>query len=101
MTDKTNKAMWLPVILVASVFAVSSCKKQDTPTEKAEEAVKDAMDTREHEEIKDVVEDMEDAAVDMKNDAKEAVGDALNTRENEKLKDAVEDAEDALEDASE
>ena len=80
----------MPLVLLVSVFALASCKKEESTLETVEENVKDALDAREHEEMKDAAEDAEDA-----------VKDALDAREHEKAKDAVEEAEEALEDITE
>lgn len=98
---KNKKILLLPVVLMVSVFAATSCQKEKSTSEKIEEAVKDATDTREHEEIKDALEEVKEAAVDMKDATKEAVGDALDTRENEEAKDAIEEAQEAVKELGE
>ena len=51
--------MLLPMcVLIATLTA---CGKDETPVESAVEGTKDALDLREHEEIKDAAEDMHDA----------------------------------------
>lgn len=52
-------------VLLAAVLgcglALSACGKEESPVEKATESVKDALDMREHEKIKDAGEDMKSA----------------------------------------
>lgn len=51
-----------PILLMCVLFAVlTACGKDETPVESAVEGTKDALDLREHEEIKDAAEDMQDA----------------------------------------
>ena len=85
----TKKAMLLSTILITSVFAVSACKKKESPSEALEEQVNDALDRRPYEALKDAAEATE-----------ENVKDALNIRENEKMKDAAEDMKEAIDSAA-
>lgn len=59
----------LKFLAVATVLGLSvslgACKKKDeNPAEKVSEAVKDGLDLRENEPIKDAAEDVKDAAQD-------------------------------------
>jgi hypothetical protein len=86
MQSLTMKPLMLAALLGMGL-SLAACGKQEEPTplQKAEEGVKDALDMREHEELKDAAEDAEDAMEDM--------GDAAA--------DAAEDAGEAMEDAAE
>lgn len=68
-----NMKLAAAVTLVMGSVLLAGCeKKPETMMESASEAVGDATDTREHEGMKDAVEDMQEAA----SDAGEAVSDA-------------------------
>lgn len=55
----------VPKLLAAATmtlaFAIAGCDRNDTPTERAIEGTKDALDMREHEKLKDAGEDAADA----------------------------------------
>ena len=54
-------------------LAVSACKKkEDSAFEEAADAVGDATDTRDHENMKDAGEDMKDAAGNVKDEVEDA-----------------------------
>ena len=65
-------------LAVAALFAItagiSACDKHDSPSE----AVKDGLDMRKHEGLKDAGEDIRDEAKDAKNKVKEEVHDATH-----------------------
>ncbi len=51
-----------PILPMCALLAMlTACGKDETPVESAVEGTKDALDLREHEEIKDAAEDMRDA----------------------------------------
>ncbi len=50
------------ILLMCVLLALlTACGKDETPVESAVEGTRDALDLREHEEIKDAAEDMQDA----------------------------------------
>jgi len=59
----------LILLICAPLALLSACGKDETPVAAAVEGTRDALDLREHEEIKDAAEDMRDAL----DDAAEAV----------------------------
>ncbi len=79
----------LKVVALAALIglgvSVSACKKKDEqgPVDKTSEAVKDGLDMRENEPVKDAAEDVKDAA----QDAGEAVQEGA-----EEAKDKAQDA---------
>ncbi len=60
--------------LLALSVGISACDKHDSPSE----AVKDGLDMRKHEGLKDAGEDISDAARDAKKEVKEEVHDATH-----------------------
>lgn len=75
------------VILMGLGVSLAACKKpeEQNPAEKATEAVKDGLDMRKSEPLKDTGEDLKDAAHDT----------------GEAVKDGAEDAKDKAQDAGE
>ena len=64
-----------PILLVcASLALLAACGKNETPVEAAVEGTRDALDLREHEEIRDAAEDMRDALEDAAEGAKRETG---------------------------
>ncbi|HKY91649.1 MAG TPA: hypothetical protein VJM11_11450 [Nevskiaceae bacterium] len=60
-------------------FGITACgKKDEGPMDKTAEQVKDGLDMREHEKIKDAGEDVKDAAEDTAEEVKEEAKDATN-----------------------
>lgn len=71
----------LKVVALAALIglgvSVSACKKKEEgPAEKATEAVKDGLDLRENEPVKDAAEDVKDAAQDAGEAVKEGAEEA-------------------------
>ena len=70
----------LPIVAFAlgvSALGMLSCKqKESTPAGEIKEAVKDGLDQRPNEKLKDAGEDAKDAVKDAAKDAKDAVKDA-------------------------
>lgn len=60
------------LLVVAALLTLPACEKQ-TPTEKAKDAVNDALDRRPGEPIRDAAEDVKDGVKDAAKDVKNAV----------------------------
>lgn len=91
-----NTNVMKPMLLAALLgmgLSLAACGKKDEPTplQQAEEGVKDALDLRENEPLKDAAEDAEDAMEDMGEATKDAAEDA-----GEAMEDAADDAKDAM-----
>lgn len=66
-------------VIGTSAICFSSCKeKEPTPAEELKEAVKDGLDQRPNEKLKDAGEDAKDAVKDAAKDVKDAVKDGTN-----------------------
>ena len=63
----------LLVMVTLGLGLVGCEKKAETPVGKATESVKDALDMREHEKLKDAGENLQDAAQDAAEATKDAV----------------------------
>ncbi len=63
----------LLVMVTLGLGLVGCEKKAETPVEKATESVKDALDMRENEKLKDAGENLQDAAQDAAEATKDAV----------------------------
>jgi hypothetical protein len=62
------------LVMVTLGLGLAGCEKRaETPVEKATDSVKDALDMREHEKLKDAGENLQDAAQDATEAAKDAV----------------------------
>lgn len=69
---KLRNAVML-VMVTLGLGLVGCEKKAETPVEKATDSVKDALDMREHEKLKDAGENLQDAAQDAAEATKDAV----------------------------
>lgn len=88
------------IISVVALTALCACGQKKSVPEKAEDKVKDALDQRPAEQVRDAVEDAGDAIKDAAEEVKDKVNDALDRRPAEKLQDAAEDVEDAAKEAA-
>lgn len=72
----TSKTALLAALLIGASISIAACSKEETPVEKAADSVGDALNTRDHEKLKDAAEDAKSAAsnaVDgVKDEAKKA-----------------------------
>ena len=59
------------LVLIASLIALPACEQQQNGNQK--DGIKDALDTRSNEELRDLGEDMERATKDVGRDLKNAV----------------------------
>lgn len=64
------------VCALSTGILLAGCDKHETPVEKAVENTKDALDMREHEKLKDAVEDTKDAV----NNAVDGIKDETNSK---------------------
>ena len=64
------------LIISVAALAIVGCDRKPTTSEKVEDKVKDALDARPHEKVKDATEDTKDAVKDASKDVKDAVKDA-------------------------
>jgi hypothetical protein len=70
-----NLGLALLVATLGLGAGLSGCEKHDDPGEKASESVKDALNMRDNEKLKDAGEDMKDAAKDAGDAVKEKAED--------------------------
>lgn len=92
MQSLTMKPLMLAALLGLGLSVAACGKKEEpTPLQQAEEGVKDALDLRENEPIKDAAEDAQDAMEEMGDDAADAMDDAADAAEEkaEEAKDAM------------
>ncbi len=92
MQSLTMKPLMLAALLGLGLSVAACGKKEEpTPLQQAEEGVKDALDLRENEPIKDAAEDAQDAMEEMGDDAADAMDDATDAAEEkaEEAKDAM------------
>jgi len=75
------------LLITASLIALPACEQKQSSTEKAAEAIDDALDRRPGEKVLDAAEDAKSAVEEAAEDTKEAVEDA-----SDEVKDAVKEA---------
>ena len=69
----SSKAALLAALMMGASLGMTACQKEQTPVEKASDAVGDALNVRDHEKLKDAAEDAKSAASDAAQGVKDEV----------------------------